>query len=560
MFYVSNIVDFLTIQVTDTVDNTVETYSISDLVEMNKQGIIILGVGSKGLIPDYDPTDNPVKKYYTGDRVGDAAFDTLVFGTVNTLKYKGSPYITNFAEIALRKFGIEDESSYQYRDIVRDYNSCYLAIGAYNAEAMSYMFVDKDSITNGGYPNYRFNKALGRVLLVEYKFNRSCLKNGIVRYEYPFGCPYSAYLYAASGITNGNYIVCHNLNWSLNKIYFTIVTNNCTKSCTPDKLVTFMSDHKFCNARCTNGVIEYAGINGTYVFDVNKYKSISRDRLSAEATRRRAASSLLNRSAGVIVDENNVCLELAPDENGVCDVPEGTKYFSRDIVIHDGIKRLVIPSTICYSKYALDFTYSSYNKFRDTRFDVKTSDVKFLKQLLQYNWKRINWKSSAIAPVLAFTILNIDTLYSSEAETQTLVTNLKPVMQADPEGYGKALESAVKYIVNGHLRKFTFMRRGVIHYPRNLPDSVLESYKAVVVHDKADVDFLIAKSNIRKELITCFVLYAVIINYSQLMHYKLTPYLDHVLKTLGVATGQFITRELYNELNNVCFNPVFRDV
>ena len=39
MFYVSNIVDFLTVHVTDTVDNTVETYSIPDLVEMNKQGI-----------------------------------------------------------------------------------------------------------------------------------------------------------------------------------------------------------------------------------------------------------------------------------------------------------------------------------------------------------------------------------------------------------------------------------------------------------------------------------------------------------------------------------------
>lgn len=124
LFYVSNIVDYLTVQVTDTVDNTVETYSIPDLVEMNKQGIIIVGVGSKGLINGYNPADNPVAMYYTGDRVGDAAFDTLVFGMVNTLKYKGSPYRTNFAEIALRKFGIEDESSYQQRGIARDYNWC----------------------------------------------------------------------------------------------------------------------------------------------------------------------------------------------------------------------------------------------------------------------------------------------------------------------------------------------------------------------------------------------------------------------------------------------------
>lgn len=89
MFYVSNIVDFLTVHVTDTVDNTVETYSIPDLVEMNKQGIIIVGVGSKGLIQGYNPAGNPVAKYYTGDRVGDSAFDTLLLGVISTLKYKG---------------------------------------------------------------------------------------------------------------------------------------------------------------------------------------------------------------------------------------------------------------------------------------------------------------------------------------------------------------------------------------------------------------------------------------------------------------------------------------
>lgn len=426
-----------------------------------------------------------------------------------------------------------------------------IIIGAYNAEAMSFMFVDKDSITNGGYPNYSYTRDIGRVLLVEHNFNRSCLKNGIVRYEYPFSCPYSAYLYAASGVSNDNYIVCHNLNWSLNKISFTVVTDNNVKSFTPDKLVTYMSDHKFYNARCTNGVIEYAGINGAYVFDVNKYKNISRDSLSDEATRRRAASGLLNRSAGVIVDENNVCLELAPDENGVCDVPEGTKYFSRDVVIHDGIKRLVIPSTICYSKYALDFTYATYSYFRNTIFDVKTSDVKFLKQLLPYNWTRINWKSSAIAPVLACTILNFDSLCNFEVNLNALITGLKPVIKADPAGFGKALDSAVKYVVKVRLKNFRFMKKGYSHF--NFDMSIFDKswYKDAFKSKNVDIDFLINKSSITKELLACFVVRNLILEYLHLTD-RLTPYLDSVAPTFHEATGVFIAKTMYNELYDLC--------
>lgn len=549
VFYVSNIVDFLTVQVTDTVDNTVETYSIPDLVEMNKQGIIIIGVGSKGLIPDYDPTDNPVKKYYTGDRVGDAAFDTLLLGVFSTLKYKGQFYRTDFAQAALRKFGIDDESSNQY-GLIRDYNNCYIAVGAYNDKAMSYMFVDRDSITNGGYPNYSYTRDLGRVLLVEQNFDRGHLEAGIIQYEYPFSCPYSAYLYSSSGVSLSNYIVCHSLTWSLNKISFTVVTDNNVRSFTPDKLVTYMSDHKFYNARCTNGVIEYSGINGTYVCDVNKYKGISGDMLSAEATRRRAVSAILKRGT-CVVDENNVCLEIAPDENGVCDVPEGTKYFSRDIVIHDGIKRLVIPSTVCYSKYALDFTYSSYNNFRDTRFDVKTSDVKFLKQLLNYNWKRINWKSSAIAPVLACTILNFDSLYNFEANWDALITDLKPVIKADQAGFGKALDSAVKYVVKVRLKNFRFMKEGYSHFNFDMSNFDKKWYKDFFESKKADIDFLINKSSITKELLACFVVRNLICEYLHLTN-RLTPYLDSVAPTFREVTGVFIAKTMYNELYALC--------
>ncbi len=545
VFYVSNIVDFLTVQVTDTVDNTVETYSIPDLVEMNKQGIIIIGVGSKGLIPDYDPTDNPVKKYYTGDRVGDAAFDTLLLGVFSTLKYKGQFYRTDFAQAALRKFGIDDESSNQY-GLIRDYNNCYIAVGAYNDKAMSYMFVDRDSITNGGYPNYSYTRDLGRVLLVEQNFDRGHLEAGIIQYEYPFSCPYSAHMYSSSGVSLSNYIVCHSLTWSFNKISFTVVTDNNVRSFTPDKLVTYMSDHKFYNARCTNGVIEYSGINGTYVFDVNKYKGISGDMLSAEATRRRAVSAILKRGT-CVVDENNVCLEIAPDENGVCDVPEGTKYFSRDIVIHDGIKRLVIPSTVCYSKYALDFTYSSYNNFRDTRFDVKTSDVKFLKQLLNYNWKRINWKSSAIAPVLACTILNFDSLYNFEANWDALITDLKPVIKADPAGFGKALDSAVKYVVKVRLKNFRFMKEGYSHFNFDMSNFDKKWYKDFFESKKADIDFLINKSSITKELLACFVVRNLICEYLHLTN-RLTPYLDSVAPTFREVIGVFIAKTMYNEL------------
>lgn len=550
MFYVSNIVDFLTVQVTDTVDNTVETYSVPDLVEMNKQGIIIVGVGRKGLIPDYNPKDNPVAKYYTGDRVGDAAFDTLLFCSGNILKYKGLSYRTDFAQVALRKFGIEDESSYQY-GVARDYNNCYLAIGAYNDKAMSFMFVDKDSITNGGYPNYSYIRDLGRVLLVENCFDRNAIKDGIVQYEYPFSCSYSAYLYSSSGVSLDNYIVSHSLNWALNKISFVVVINNSIRLFTPDKLVTFMSDHKFYNARCTNGVIEYAGINGTYVFDVNKYKSISGDMLSAEATRRRAVSGLLNRCAGVIVDENNICLELAPDENGVCDVPEGTKYFSNDAIIHDGIKRLVIPSTICYSKYALDFTYKAYSYFKNTIFDVKTSDVKFLKQFVGSSWKRINWKNSTIAPVLACTILSIDSLSNSEVYSQTLVTNLKPVMQADPEGFGKDLDSAVKYVVKVRLKNFKFMHEGYAHFSHDISDFNKKWYKNIFESKDVDIDFLVLRSNIRKELLACFVIRSLIREYLRLTN-RLTPYLDSVAPTFHEATGTFIEKTMYNELYALC--------
>lgn len=336
MLYVSKIYDSGDLDIINTYDKSTTTVTVDEALRMQSMGIIIVGVGSKGLIQGYNPSDNPVAKYYTGDRVGDSAFDTLLLGVISTLKYKGQLYLTDFAQAALRKFGIDDESSNQY-GLIRDYNSCYIAVGAYNDKAMSYMFVDRDSITNGGYPNYSYTRDLGRVLLVEQRFDRSYLKAGIVRYEYPFSCPYSTYLYSSSGVSLSNYIFCHSLTWSLNKISFTVVTDNNVKSFTPDKLVTYMSEHKFYNARCTNGVIEYAGINGTYVFDVNKYKSISGDMLSAEATRRRAVSAILKRGT-CVVDENNVCLEIAPDENGVCNVPEGTEYFSRDIVIHDGIK------------------------------------------------------------------------------------------------------------------------------------------------------------------------------------------------------------------------------
>lgn len=550
MFYVSNIVDFLTVQVTDTVDNTVETYSIPDLVEMNKQGIIIVGVGSKGLIQDYDPVNNTVEKYYTGDRVGDAAFDTLLFCSGHTLKYKGLSYRTDFAQVALRKFGTEDESSYQY-GIARDYNSCYLAIGAYNDKAMSYMFVDRDSITNGGYPNYSYTRDLGRVLLVENCFDRNAIKDGIVQYEYPFSCPYSAYLYSSSGVSLDNYIVSHSLNWALNKISFVVVTNNSIRLFTPDKLITFMSDHKFYNARCTNGVVEYAGINGTYVFDVNKYKSISGDMLSVDTARRRAVSGLLRRGDCIVVDENNVCLEIAPDENGVCNVPEGTKYFSKNLVLHDGIKRLVIPSTICYSKYALDFTYSTYSYFKNTIFDVKTSDVKFLKQFLKFNWKKINWKSSAIAPVLACTILNFDSLHSFGTDCDTFITNLKPAMKSDSAGFGKALDSAVKYVVKVRLKNFKFMNEGYAHFSHDISDSNKSWYKNIFESKDVDIDFLVLRSNIRKELLACFVIRSLISEYLRLTN-RLTPYLDSVASTFREATSSFIEKTMYNELYALC--------
>ena len=67
MFYVSKILNQGLVEVTNTVDNISEVVLISDLIQMNNAGEIIIGVDRDGLWSDYDP-ETAVDMYYSGDK------------------------------------------------------------------------------------------------------------------------------------------------------------------------------------------------------------------------------------------------------------------------------------------------------------------------------------------------------------------------------------------------------------------------------------------------------------------------------------------------------------
>lgn len=70
MFYVSKFDDLSAIEVTDTVDNSVEIYDLQTLVDINNSGTAIIGIDSGGIWRDYN-IDKALSEFYTGELISD---------------------------------------------------------------------------------------------------------------------------------------------------------------------------------------------------------------------------------------------------------------------------------------------------------------------------------------------------------------------------------------------------------------------------------------------------------------------------------------------------------
>lgn len=78
MFYVSNFDNNRAIKVTDTSDNSVETYDLKTLVDMNNAGTAIIGIDSNGIWRDYNP-EKALFEFYTGELISSETLcDTLM--------------------------------------------------------------------------------------------------------------------------------------------------------------------------------------------------------------------------------------------------------------------------------------------------------------------------------------------------------------------------------------------------------------------------------------------------------------------------------------------------
>lgn len=77
MLYISKISSNDKVEVTDTKTEVTESYSVEQLIEMNNQGIIVIGIDENGIWDDYSPED-ALSRYYTGDLIdSEPLFDAL---------------------------------------------------------------------------------------------------------------------------------------------------------------------------------------------------------------------------------------------------------------------------------------------------------------------------------------------------------------------------------------------------------------------------------------------------------------------------------------------------
>lgn len=77
MLYISKISSSDEVEVTDTKTEVTKSYSVEQLIEMNNQGIIIIGIDENGIWDDYSPED-ALNRYYTGDLIdSEPLFDAL---------------------------------------------------------------------------------------------------------------------------------------------------------------------------------------------------------------------------------------------------------------------------------------------------------------------------------------------------------------------------------------------------------------------------------------------------------------------------------------------------
>lgn len=77
MLYISKISSSDEVEVTNTKTEVTESYSVEQLIEMNNQGIIIIGIDENGIWDDYSLED-ALSRYYTGDLIdSEPLFDAL---------------------------------------------------------------------------------------------------------------------------------------------------------------------------------------------------------------------------------------------------------------------------------------------------------------------------------------------------------------------------------------------------------------------------------------------------------------------------------------------------
>lgn len=146
MFYVSKFDDLSAIEVTDTVDNSVEIYDLQTLVDINNSGTAIIGIDSNGIWKDYN-IDKALSEFYIGDMISEKRLFGSLFVLHFTDKRFIDAYLKKFYNYALVCMDLMDMDN-----TIREFPfSCYFDIVRYF-----------NGVVEDNYLRSRFNKKIDK--------------------------------------------------------------------------------------------------------------------------------------------------------------------------------------------------------------------------------------------------------------------------------------------------------------------------------------------------------------------------------------------------------------
>lgn len=134
MFYIKDVKDFFNIGVLDSIDNSIEYYSVTQIEDFVRRGIRIAGVASDFSIFEVNEAD--YTKYYMGDYLGTSKYDALVLS-----EEEG---ITRSGEIPYRLGMLYRCYASVYKRYVGQTNPTSILIGGYDTKHIWYRETQDD--------------------------------------------------------------------------------------------------------------------------------------------------------------------------------------------------------------------------------------------------------------------------------------------------------------------------------------------------------------------------------------------------------------------------------